>query len=112
MIITCRKISSKISKTMKIFCEKYLNTLENIVYQDKELCDVTLATETKSYSAHKLVLAACSPYFRALFAANPCKHPTVFFRDISADQMDLLMEYMYRGRISVNIFFSLKIFLL
>ena len=82
-----------------------MNTLKNIVYQDKELCDVTLATETKSYSAHKLVLAACSPYFRALFASNPCKHPTVFFRDISADQMDLLMEYMYRGRISVNISF-------
>ena len=71
---------------------------------------MTLATETKSYSAHKLVLAACSPYFRALFASNPCKHPTVFFRDISADQMDLLMEYMYRGRISVNIFSTFKYF--
>ena len=51
---------------MKIFCEKYLNTSENIVYQDKELCDVTLATETKSYSAHKLVLALSSSYFKLI----------------------------------------------
>ena len=72
-------------------------------FQDDLLTDVTLATETKTYKAHKLILSACSPYFRNLFVSNPeCSHPTVFFKDISAAQMDLLMEYMYRGKISVK----------
>ena len=70
--------------------------------QDNLLTDVTLATETKTYKAHKLILSACSPYFRNLFINNPCKHPTVFFKDISEAQMDLLIEYMYKGRISVK----------
>ena len=66
------------------------------------LTDVTLATETKQFKAHKLILSACSPYFRNLFISNPCKHPTVFFKDISEEQMKLLMEYMYKGKISVK----------
>ena len=66
------------------------------------LTDVTLATETKQFKAHKLILSACSPYFRNLFISNPCKHPTVFFKDISEEQMALLMEYMYKGKISVK----------
>ena len=48
--------------------------------QENQLCDVTLSTETRSFQAHKLVLSACSPYFRQLFTSTPCKHPTVFFR--------------------------------
>ena len=63
---------------------------------------MTLATETKQFKAHKLILSACSPYFRNLFISNPCKHPTVFFKDISEEQMKLLMEYMYKGKISVK----------
>ena len=70
--------------------------------QENLLTDVTLATETKQFKAHKLILSACSPYFRNLFVTNPCKHPTVFFKDISEEQMKLLMEYMYKGKISVK----------
>jgi len=70
--------------------------------QENQLTDVTLSTETRSFQAHKLILSACSPYFRNLFINNPCKHPTVFFKDISEEHMKLLMEYMYRGSISVK----------
>jgi hypothetical protein len=48
--------------------------------QDGEFTDVTLATEGDQFQAHKLVLSACSPYFRQLFLANPCKHPIVFLK--------------------------------
>jgi len=81
------------------------NQVVNIFHQlcqENLLTDVTLATETKQFKAHKLILSACSPYFRNLFVSNPCKHPTVFFKDISEDQMKLLMEYMYKGKISVK----------
>ena len=50
------------------------------MFQENQLTDVTLSTETKSFQAHKLILSACSPYFRNLFISNPCKNPTVFFK--------------------------------
>ena len=50
------------------------------LWEDNLFTDVTLTTETKSFQAHKLILSACSPYFRTLFMANPCKHPIVFLK--------------------------------
>ena len=89
------------NKIIKCWLE-FLHLINGFYFQDNLLTDVTLATETKTYKAHKLILSACSPYFRNLFINNPCKHPTVFFKDITEAQMDLLMEYMYKGRISVK----------
>ena len=50
------------------------------MWLEEHLTDVTLATESKSFEAHKLILSACSPYFRNLFMNNPCRHPIVFLR--------------------------------
>lgn len=36
--------------------------------QDEDLCDVVLKVGNISISAHKVVLAASSPYFKAMFA--------------------------------------------
>ena len=52
------------------------------LWEDHVFTDVTLMTETKSFEAHKLILSACSPYFRSLFMDNPCKHPIVFLKVI------------------------------
>jgi len=84
---------------------EYNSHMVNIFHQfcrEDQLTDVTLSTDTKSFKAHKLILSACSPYFRQLFISNPCKHPTVFFKDITAGHMKLLIDYMYMGRIAVK----------
>ena len=48
----------------------------NELRQNSLLCDVTIKLEyngqRKKFTAHKLVLAACSPYFRAMFTGKPC----------------------------------------
>jgi len=79
-----------------------LITVFHQLCQDNQFTDVTLATETESFQAHKLILSACSPYFKKLFTQNPCKHPIVFLKDIPESHMKLLLEYMYRGSISVK----------
>ena len=38
--------------------------------QDKEFVDITLSAEGKSFSAHKLVLSACSPYFKSILTVS------------------------------------------
>ena len=72
------------------------------MWEAGQLTDVTLATEERSFQAHKMLLSACSPYFRQLFLNNPCKRPTVFLKDVPARHMALLLEYMYQGRIAVK----------
>ena len=72
------------------------------MWEADQLTDVTLATEERSFMAHKMLLSACSPYFRQLFLNNPCKRPTVFLKDVPARHMRLLLEYMYQGRIAVK----------
>ena len=38
---------------------------------DQEFVDVTLGVEGKRLSAHKMLLSACSPYFRELLRVRP-----------------------------------------
>ena len=66
------------------------------------MTDVTLATEERSFQAHKMLLSACSPYFRQLFLNNPGSRPTVFLKDVPERHMGLLLEYMYQGSIAVK----------
>jgi hypothetical protein len=42
-------------------------TLCGCAQSDEELVDVTLSSEGKSIRAHKIILSACSQYFRHVF---------------------------------------------
>lgn len=41
---------------------------------DKSFTDVTLACEGQTCKAHKMVLSACSPYFKALLQVNESRN--------------------------------------
>merc|ERR1719510_640983 len=49
-----------------------------------------------------MVLSACSPYFQSMFYNTPDKHPVVFLKDVRYDEMKALLEFMYRGEVSVD----------
>lgn len=70
--------------------------------QDEDLVDVTIAAGGKYLKAHKTVLSVCSPYFKELFRANPCKHPIVILPDINYENMKNLLQFMYQGEVSVS----------
>src|SRR5277367_3238359 len=65
--------------------------------QRNELLDVSLCCDGETIKAHRLVLSASSPYFRKVFAENPCSHPVVIMRDFHYDEVVAIVEYMYRG---------------
>ena len=50
----------------------------------ESLVDVTLSCEGRSLKAHKLVLSACSPYFKALFQEHVDNHPIVILKGRSS----------------------------
>lgn len=49
-----------------------------------------------------MVLSACSPYFQALFVNHPDKHPIVILKDVPYADMRSLLDFMYRGEVSVD----------
>ena len=49
---------------------KGLVTALRFLRRDEDLCDIVLRVGSTSISAHKVVLAACSPYFKAMFAGK------------------------------------------
>ncbi|XP_018561077.1 protein abrupt-like isoform X3 [Anoplophora glabripennis] len=69
---------------------------------EEDFVDVTLACDGCSFKAHKVVLSACSPYFRRLLKANPCKHPIVILRDVRQKDMENLLRFMYNGEVHIG----------
>uniref|UniRef100_A0A0A1WNU1 Protein abrupt n=1 Tax=Zeugodacus cucurbitae TaxID=28588 RepID=A0A0A1WNU1_ZEUCU len=69
---------------------------------EEDFVDVTLSCDQRSFSAHRVVLSACSPYFRKLLKSNPCKHPIVILRDVQSDNMECLLSFMYNGEVNVR----------
>ncbi|XP_050529100.1 protein tramtrack, beta isoform isoform X2 [Daktulosphaira vitifoliae] len=68
----------------------------------EDFIDVTIACEGQSFTAHKVVLSACSPYFRSLLKANPCQHPIIILRDVKKKEMEALLSFMYNGEVRIN----------
>ncbi|XP_050303290.1 nucleus accumbens-associated protein 2-like [Anthonomus grandis grandis] len=90
------------------FCLRWNNHRTNLVsvfdelLQNEAFTDVTLACDGGSpIKAHRMVLAACSPYFQNLFTDLPCKHPVVVLKDVKYSEIKAILEYMYRGEVNV-----------
>ncbi|CAH2104139.1 unnamed protein product [Euphydryas editha] len=69
---------------------------------EEDFVDVTLACAGATFTAHKVVLSACSPFFRRLLKANPCQHPIVILRDIHDKDMESLLRFMYQGEVHIG----------
>ena len=67
----------------------------------ENLVDVTLACEGASIKAHKMILAACSPYFQNLFMTNPCKHPIVILKDVKFNDLKAIIDFIYSGEVNI-----------
>lgn len=74
------------------------------MYLNERLVDVTLFCNDGQIQAHKLVLAACSPYFSNLFEklSNPFHHPVIVLKDMRIDDLKLILEFIYRGQLSIT----------
>ena len=67
----------------------------------KSYCDVTLACDGKFYNLHKFVLSTCSDYFAKLLELTQCKHPVIILSDVSHENLEALLNYMYVGEVNV-----------
>nr|ACO10995.1 Broad-complex core protein isoform 6 [Caligus rogercresseyi] len=70
--------------------------------QDEDFYDVTLACESKQVKAHKVILSACSPFFRSLIKSVSHAHPLLYLRGIKFSHLEALLSFMYNGEVSVT----------
>ncbi|KAG0708052.1 Longitudinals lacking protein, isoforms H/M/V [Chionoecetes opilio] len=90
------------------YCLKWNNHWANLIrvfnslLQSETFVDVTLACEGRHLKAHRLVLSACSPYFKELLVAHPDKHPIVILKDVRYSELRTLIEFIYNGEVSVE----------
>ncbi|CAB0044776.1 unnamed protein product [Trichogramma brassicae] len=80
---------------------KHITSAFDTLRCDEDLVDVTLSCEGKRIRAHKMLLSACSTYFRDLFKENPCQHPVIIFRNVKFDDLAALVDFIYQGEVNV-----------
>ncbi|XP_039294290.1 protein tramtrack, beta isoform isoform X2 [Nilaparvata lugens] len=90
------------------FCLRWNNYQSNMVTEldtlrsEEHLVDVTLSCEGQKFRAHKVILSACSVYFRNVFKENPCEHPVVILKDVSHEDVEALLSFVYQGVVYVS----------
>lgn len=70
----------------------------------RELCDVVLNVGSRKIFAHRVILSACSPYFRAMFTGElaESRQTEVSIRDVDEAAMELLIDFCYTAQVLVE----------
>jgi BTB/POZ domain len=77
------------------FCLKWNDFERNIssafrdIRDEKEFFDITLACEDEQLSAHRVILSACSPFFKSVLRRNPHQHPLLYLKGVSFRDMQV-----------------------
>ena len=65
--------------------------------------DVTLVSDDlQKVSAHKLVLSACSQYFKTILTDGKHQHPMLCLDGIDSQQLNNVLDYIYNGEIEIS----------
>ncbi|XP_075348367.1 kelch-like protein 40 [Mycteria americana] len=66
--------------------------------------DCVLKVKGKEFPCHRLVLAACSPYFRAMFLSDmeESKKREVSLEDVDPDVMGKILHYIYTSELEIT----------
>ena len=64
---------------------------------DKDFFDVTLACNGNQLQAHKVILSACSPFFRSILKKYPHPHPLLYLKGVQYEEIQSVLTFMYHG---------------
>lgn len=86
-----------------VFAEGLLFEMYQL-WKDKELCDVSLSVEGEVILAHRIVLAALSPYFRAMFCSqlNEKKKFQIVIQDLNSQAVKVIVEFAYTASLDLT----------
>jgi len=91
------------------FCLKWNNYQLSLtsafkhLLEEEDFVDVTLSAEGQNLKAHKVVLSACSSYFRELLRGiSSWQHPVLVLRDVCFLELQSILEFVYLGEVNVE----------
>ena len=67
----------------------------------KDFFDVTLVCENEQVQAHKVILSACSSFFRNMLRRNAHQHPLVYLKGVKFSDLQSVLNFMYQGEVNV-----------
>ena len=92
------------------FCLRWNSYESNIsssfqeLREDSEFFDVTLCCDNgiDIVQAHKVILAACSPFFRKILSHQKNQqNPLLYLKGICLEDLKVALEFMYRGEVNL-----------
>ncbi|EEB14853.1 conserved hypothetical protein [Pediculus humanus corporis] len=97
-----RLIPEKPPYKNKLHTQTAFETL-NSMRKKKLLCDVILVADEREIPVHRIVLAACSPYFVAMFTSfEESARDRVTLQGVDYHALELLIDYVYTSQIQVT----------
>ena len=90
------------------FCLKWNDFQDNVSKTFKKLrstdhfYDVTLVSDDQQQmSAHKVVLASCSEYFKNVLTSNKHSNPMLCLSGVTREDLQNMLDYIYYGEIQI-----------
>ena len=89
------------------FCLRWNDFESNIssafseLREDKDFFDVTLVCDEDQIQAHKVILSACSPFFRSVLKRNRHEHPLLYMKGTKYVDIVSVLNFMYHGEVNV-----------
>ncbi|XP_064637209.1 kelch-like protein 32 [Lineus longissimus] len=76
----------------------------NEMFQASDYCDVTLTAESSSFRVHKIILAASSDYFNAMFSSswNEISRDCIEMKGVSPKGLAAILDFVYTGGFKVT----------
>jgi len=81
--------------------EKNISSSFRELKEDKDFFDVTIACDDNQIQGHKVILSACSPFFRSVLKRNPHQHPLLYMKGVKYEEILLVLNFMYHGEVNV-----------
>ena len=93
----------------ELLCLKWKDFQENMrnefasLREGQDFTNVTLACEDGlQLEAHKLILAATSPFFQDLFRRNRHEYSMIYMRGVKSEDLVAIIDFLYYGEVNVH----------
>ena len=81
--------------------ESNISTAFREIREEKDFFDCTLSCGSRQIQAHKLILSACSPFFRTILRQNTHQHPLLYLKGVEFSDLQAVLSFMYHGEVNV-----------
>ena len=94
--------SEKLNLTWHSF-EKCASDTFKDIFEDEHFTDVTLVTDdNKQIKAHKVILSACSLFFREILQNNHHPHPLLYIKGAKFTELFAILKFVYQGETAIE----------